>query len=147
MRLVKLAYKTKDKNELISYWIKGHTIMLPMIYVYEHTGTEKEAMEDFLPLGSFAFAKTGDSYIAFPMKGASKVLKGSVKLLYRIENGRITPLENICKLCKDRLKRALEGCGECDSLRKVQQLMPMKVIDVEGYTEEIDHGKKKRRKR
>lgn len=141
LSLVRLRFYTKDTSELISYQMnkKGLIADLPVVYVYEHNGTEQEALEAFMPLGSFAFAETGDSFLAFPLKGAAKVGKSIQRLIHRVENGKVYDLSNVCELCKDRVRKALSGCDPCEGLRSIRQVHPMIIKNLKGSISYVKH--------
>lgn len=148
LSLRKLRFYTKDEDECILYKVSGKGVKAarPIVYVYEHTGTMEQALEAFMPLGSFVMAATDDSFIAFPMKGIAKVGESAKRLLYRVEAGRVSPLESVCKLCKNRVKRVLSGCDPCEALKMVPQLHPMVAVNLKSELLVVDHHGDKRRK-
>lgn len=142
MTLVRLRYKTKEQDDLVSYAIKGMTVLLPVVYVYEHPGSREKALTDFMPLKSFVMAETGDSFIAFPISAYSKVMHSIRRIVCRVESGRVSGMESVCSICRDRLKKALSNCEKCDSLRKVRQLSPTTVIDIRKNVEDLEYDEK-----
>ncbi|MEC4685374.1 MAG: hypothetical protein VST71_06555 [Nitrospirota bacterium] len=143
--LHRLAYKTSDIENLITYKHAGVIKDLPVVYVYEYYGSKKQALERFMPLNSFAMAEVSDGrYIAFPINAISKVKNVFEKLLYRVENGKVIDIDNVCSICADRIRNVLSGCDKCESIKKVKQLYPMIIKNIKGKTVVINNAKKKR---
>lgn len=120
--VTKMTYNTKDPDELIPYIFKGYKQDLPMVYVYKYSGGEKEALKHFMRLGSFIMAKTNHGYVAFPAKGISFVQESITDLLYRVENGKVSDMKDVCAICGDRVKKLLSGCDECNGLKNIRQI-------------------------
>jgi len=98
LSLTRLIYQTRNSEELIPYVVEGREMDLPMVYLYEHEGTEQQALEDFGPLGSFVMAQGQRGFLAFPAKAYGKVSPVIETLLYRIEKGKASEIDNICTL-------------------------------------------------
>jgi hypothetical protein len=140
LSLLKIGYRTKDTAELVQYKDGGHEVWKPEIYVYSCvTATEVEALDTFMPLDSFVMAKNKREFLAFPCKGAAKVINTGVSLLYRVENGKKSHISDICGLCPDKVKKMFSGCPDCDSLKKIRQLHPMKIKNIEARVLKVDH--------
>lgn len=147
VRLKRLRFYTKDESELIHYKLKGNDVYLPQVFVYEHFGSKEEALEAFMPLGSFCMAETGDSFIAFPLKGAPKV-RGFSVVLCRVENGKVYDLDDYCELCEHKLRKLLSGCGQfCDGLKGLPQRHPMVVKPMKSELQLAHHQGDKRSKK
>ena len=139
LSLTRLIYQTRNSEELIPYVVEGREMDLPMVYLYEHEGTEQQALEDFGPLGSFVMAQGQRGFLAFPAKAYGKVSPVIETLLYRIEKGKASEIDSICTLCKDRIKKVLSGCEHCDSLRRLAQLNRMIVVPLKSTDTPVDH--------
>lgn len=143
--LHRLVYKTSDIENLITYKHAGVIKDLPVVYVYEYYGSKERALKRFMPLNSFAMARVSERrYIAFPINAISKVKNVFEKLLYRVENRKVIAIDNVCSICADRIRNVLSGCDKCESIRKVKQIYPMIIKNINAKTIVIDNAKKKK---